>query len=74
MLEDFHTCICPWNQEIGIWIMFGLVRELRYRNDYILHTDCCLFRNMSALYPRNNLDHYVILGYLRSTTLREHEN
>ena len=54
--------------------MSGVVREVRYRTDYILDTECCLFRNISFLDPRNNLDHYSILGYLRSTTLREYEN
>ena len=73
-MEEFNTCICPWNQEKGIWSMFGVAREVRYQTDYILDTDCCLFRNMFVLYPSNNLDHYLILGCLRSTTLREHEN
>ena len=73
-MEDFHTYLCPWNQEKGMWSMFGVVREVRYRTDYILDTDRCLFRNMSALDCRNNLDHYLILGYLRRTTLREHKN
>ena len=54
--------------------MFGVAREVRYQTDYILDTDCCLFRNMFILDPRNNLDHYLILGCLRSTTMREHEN
>ena len=73
-MEDFHTCICPWNQEKGMWIMFGMMREVRSWTDYILDTDRCLFRNMSVLDSRNNLDHYLIFGYLRSTTVREHEN
>ena len=50
--------------------MFGVVREVRYWTDYILDTDRCIFRNMSVLDSMNNLDHYLILGYLRSTTLR----
>ena len=73
-MEDFHTCICPWNQEKGMWIMFGMMREVRSWTDYILDTDRCLFRNMSVLDSRNNLDHYLIFGYLRITTVREHEN
>ena len=54
--------------------MFRIGREVRSRTDYILETDRFLFRNMSVLYPRHNLDHYLILGCLRSTTMREHEN
>ena len=73
-MEEFHTYLCPRNQEKGMWSMFGVVREVRYRTDYILDTDRCLFRNMSTLDCRNNLHHYLILGYLHITTLREHEN
>ena len=73
-MEDFHTYLCPWNQEKGMCSMVEIVREVRYQTDYILETDRCIFRNMSVLDPRNNLDHYLILGYLLSTTLREHEN
>ena len=73
-MEDFHTYLCPWNQEKGMWTMFGIDREVRSRKDYILETDRCIFRNMSVLEPRHNLDHYLILGCLRSATLREHEN
>ena len=29
ILEEFHTYLCPWNQEKGMWIMFGVVREVR---------------------------------------------
>ena len=73
-MEDFHTYLCPWNQEKEMWSMFGVVREVRYRTDYILDTDRCLFRNMSVLDCRNNLNHYLILGYLHITNLREHKN
>ena len=51
-----------------------MVREVRFRTDSILDTDRCLFRNMSVLESRNNLDHYLILGCLCSATLRRHEN
>ena len=50
------------------------MREVWSQTYYILETDRCIFRNMSVLDPRNKLDHYLILGYLRSTNLREHEN
>ena len=56
-MEDFHTCLCAWNQEKGIQSMVEIVREVRSRTDYILETDHCIFRNMSVLDHRNNLDH-----------------
>ena len=74
ILEKFHTYLCPWYQENGIWIMLGIGREVRSRTDYILETERCLFKNMSVLDSRHNLDHYLIIGCLRSTTVREHEN
>ena len=52
--------------------MVGIVREVRSRTDYILETDHSLLRNMSVRYPKHNSDHYLILGCLHSTTLREH--
>ena len=54
--------------------MVVIVMEVRFWTYYILDTDRCLFRNMSILDPRKTLDNYLILGCLRSTTLREHEN
>ena len=47
-------------------------REVRYRMDYLLGTDCRLFWNVSVRYPRHNSDHYMVLGCLRSSPLREH--
>ena len=73
-MEEFHTYLCPWNQEKGMWSMVGVVREARYRKDYIMESDCRLFRNMSVLDPRHNSDHYLIVGCLCITTLRKHEN
>ena len=74
ILLDFHKFLCPWNLYKGMWIMFGMVSEVWSRTDYILYTYRCLFRNMSVRDPRHNLDNYLILGCLRSATLREHEN
>ena len=51
--------------------MVYLGRELRYWTYYILAMDFRLFRNLSVRYPRKNSDHYMILGCLRSTALRE---
>ena len=73
MLVNYHTCLCPWNQYKGMWSMFGMVREVRSRTDYILDTDRRLFSNMSIRDPSHNLDNYLILGCLCSATLREHE-
>ena len=46
-------------------------REVRSRTDYILGTDHRLFLNLSIQDPIHNSDHYLVLGYLCSSTLRE---
>ena len=45
-------------------------REVRSRTDYILGTDCRLFGNVSARDPRHNSDHYMVMGCLRSSSLK----
>ena len=47
-------------------------REVRPRTDYILGTDCSLFGNVSVRDPMHNSDHYMVLGCLNSSPLREH--
>ena len=54
--------------------MVRLGRELRSWTDYILGIYCRLFRNMSVWYPRHSLDHYMVLGCLNISLLREHTN
>ena len=51
--------------------MVHMGQEVRSQTDYILGTDQRLFRNVSAWDPRRNSDHYLIVGWLYSTTLRE---
>ena len=47
-------------------------REVRYRTDYTLGTDCRLFWNVSVWDPRHNSDHYLVLVCLCSAPLKEH--
>ena len=47
-------------------------REVRSRTDYILGTDRRLFGNVSIQDPRQNSDHYMVLGFLHSASLTEH--
>ena len=47
-------------------------REVRFRTDYSLGTDCRLFGNVSVRDPRHNSDHYLVLGCLYSSSLKEH--
>ena len=52
--------------------MIWVGREVRSRTDYILGTDCRLFGNFSVRDPRNNLDHYIVIGCIHSTPPKEH--
>ena len=47
-------------------------REVRSRMDYILGMDSRLFWNVSVWDPRNKPDHYLVMGCLHSTPLREY--
>ena len=47
-------------------------REVRYRTDYIMGAYFRLFGNFSVQDPRHKSDHYMVLGYLHSASLREH--
>ena len=47
-------------------------REVRYRTDYILGTDCRIFGNVSVRDPGHNSDHYLVLGCLHSAYLKDH--
>ena len=42
------------------------------RTDYIMGTDFRFSWNVSAWDPRNNSDHYMVLGCLHRAPLREH--
>ena len=54
--------------------MLQKIREVWSQTDYILGTDCCLFRNVTVHYPRHNSDHYMVLGCLPSASLTEHKS
>ena len=61
-----------WCQDGRTWSMVWLGREVWSRMDYILGKDRCLFKNVAVQDPRHKLDHYLVLGCLHRTPLREH--
>ena len=62
----------PWCQDGRTWSMQLEGRKGRYRTDYILGTGHRLFGNVYVREPRHNSDHYLVLGFLDSTSLKEH--
>ena len=75
-LEDMAAHFLPrqrkWGRERRIWSMVREGKVVRSRTDYILGTDCRLFWNESVWDPRQNTDHYMVLGCLHSAPEREH--
>ena len=76
VLEDMSVHFLPrwrpWCQYGRMWSMVRLGREMRSRTDYIFGTYRRIFRNVAIWYPWHNSDHYMVLGCLRSSPLREH--
>ena len=72
MLAHFLPRRRSWCRDRTTWSMIPAGREVRSRTDCILGTDHHLFWNVSVRDPRHNLDHYMVLGCLRSAPLRDH--
>ena len=49
-------------------------KVVRSRTDYLLGTDRSLFRNVSVRDPRHNIDHFMVVGCLRSAPECKHAN
>ena len=75
-LEDMTAHFLPrkrrWGRELRTWSMVREGKAIQSRKDYILGTDCSLFRNVSVRDPRYNSDHYMVVGLLRGGTTRDH--
>ena len=75
-VEDMTAHFLPrkhrWGRERRTWRMVREGKVVRSRTDYLLGTDRSLFRNVSVRYPRHNIDHFMVVGCLRSAPEREH--
>ena len=60
-------------RDVMKWRMLLRDQEVRSWTVYILWKDFCLFQSISVQKLRHNMEHYLVLGYLRGTTLREHQ-
>ena len=59
-----------WMKDVRTWSMLLRDQEVRSWTVYILGTYFCLFQNISVQKPRHNMDHYLVLRYLRGITLK----
>ena len=75
-LEDMSTHIlprpCPWYRDGRTWRMVWSEREVQFQTDYTLRIYCRLFKKVTALDPRHNSDHCLVLVCLCSVPLRDH--
>ena len=75
-LEDMTAHFLPRKRKLGrerrTWSMVRGGKAIRSRTDYILGTDCSLFRNVAVRDPHYKSDHYMVVGLLRGGTVREH--
>ena len=62
-----------WMRDFRTWSMLLRDQEVRSWTVYTLGIDFLLFQNISIQKPRHNMEQYLVLGYLRGTTLREHQ-
>ena len=72
MLDHFHPWRLPWCRYGREWRMVQEGEEVRSQTDYTLGTDRDLFRNVAVRDPQHNLDHYLVLGFILGSFLREH--
>ena len=72
MMAHFLPRKQSWGRELRTWSMVREGWVVRSRTDYLLGTDRSLFRNVSVRDPRNNTDHYMVVGHLRRATARDH--
>ena len=70
ILAHFLPRRCPWCRGGRTCSMVQMGREVRSWTGYILWKDHCLFRIVAIRDPRHNSDHYMVLGCIRSASLR----
>ena len=61
-----------WGQERRTWSMVREGKVVWSRTDYLLGTERSIFRNLSVWDPRHNINHFMVVGCLRSAPEREH--
>ena len=71
MSAHFLMCCNSWELDIITLSMVGLCQEVQSRKEYLLVMDQYLFRNISVWDLWHNLDHYMILGCLNISNLRQ---
>ena len=75
-MEDISGRFLPrrrtWCKERQMWAMVRQGWEASSQTDYILGSDCRIFRNVAVRYLRHNSDHFMVMGCLRGASPREH--
>ena len=61
----------PWLQDRCTWIMRKNRRYFWSQTDYILVMYSRLFQDVAVWDPQHNLDHYMVLGFIRGEPEKE---
>ena len=76
VLEDMSAHFLPhcksWARDGRTWYVLRQWREVQYRMEYLLRTDCHLFWKVSVRDPWHTLNHLVVLGRLFGVAQRKH--
>ena len=71
MSADFLPFRKSWARDGSTWLMHLQGREGRPQTDYLLGMEFPLFQDVSVWYPRNNSNHYMVLGCFLSAAHQE---
>ena len=75
-VEDMTAHFLPrkrrWERERRTRSMVREGKVIRSQTDYLLGTDCSLFKNVVVRDTRHNSEHYMVVEHLRGGTAREH--
>ena len=61
-----------WCRYWKTWSMRWKIRVVRSRKDYILGSNRQIFQNVAVQDPRQNYDHFIVVGILHGASPREH--
>ena len=60
-LENVCVRWLKWCKDRHMWAMLWHGREVRSRTNYIMGSDCLIFRNVTVRYPRHNSNHFMVI-------------
>ena len=72
MSSQFLPMHKPWSSYSQTWSMQRKGQVVLSNTDYLRGMYRRMYQNMSFRYAHHNIDHYLVLGYLRGAPAQEH--